>query len=84
MFEIQPNSKKRNRQRSIAISDNLWQEIKDTTQGYMSASGFIRMAIKKRWNKFANGDISYKSLIHSHHCKVARYNSSAKNGSVIV
>ncbi|MBI5002956.1 hypothetical protein HZC31_06220 [Candidatus Woesearchaeota archaeon] len=47
MDEIQPNSKRRNRQRSIAISDNLWNEIKSVTNSYMSVSQFIRMAIQK-------------------------------------
>ncbi len=37
--------KNRNRQRSIAISDNLIKEVKELTRDCISVSGFIRMAI---------------------------------------
>lgn len=37
--------KDRNRQRSIAISDNLIEEVKEVTKDCISVSGFIRMAI---------------------------------------
>ena len=43
--------KKRNRQRSIAISDNLIKEIKDITKDCVSVSGFIRLAIRKEIDK---------------------------------
>lgn len=44
--------KKRNRQRSIAISDNLINEIKDVTKDCISISGFIRMAIVNELEKY--------------------------------
>lgn len=51
MDEIQPNSRRRNRQRSIGISDNLWNEIKSVTNNYISVSQFIRMAIEKELHR---------------------------------
>jgi len=44
--------KKRNRQRSIAISDNLIEEIKKATKGCISVSGFIRLAIVNELEKY--------------------------------
>lgn len=44
---IPENVKKRNRRRSIAISDNLINEIRNSTKGYISTSAFIRMAVLK-------------------------------------
>ncbi len=46
MIDIAPESvRKRNRQRSISISDNLIKEVKRVTKGCISVSGFIRMAV---------------------------------------
>ncbi len=46
MIDIASESvRKRNRQRSISISDNLIKEVKRVTKGCISVSGFIRMAI---------------------------------------
>ena len=39
---------KRNRQRSIAISDELIKEIKKATKGCLSVSGFVRMAVVEK------------------------------------
>ena len=39
---------KRNRQRSIAISDELIKEIKKATKGCISVSGFVRMAVVEK------------------------------------
>jgi predicted CopG family antitoxin len=47
LHDIPPHVKRRNRKRSIAISDNTWEEIKLITKGYMSVSQFIRMAVEK-------------------------------------
>ncbi|HLC73892.1 MAG TPA: hypothetical protein VJH20_04630 [Candidatus Nanoarchaeia archaeon] len=44
--------KKRNRQRSIAISDNLISEIKKVTKDCISISGFIRMAVVNELEKY--------------------------------
>ena len=49
---IPENIKKRNRQRSIAISDNLIEEIKKVTKGCVSVSGFIRLAITNELEKY--------------------------------
>ena len=43
---------KRNRQRSIAISDELLKEIKEVTKGCVSVSGFIRLAVVNEIEKF--------------------------------
>ena len=43
--------KKRNRQRSIAISDNLIKEIESITKGCISISGFIRLAVRNEIDK---------------------------------
>jgi metal-responsive CopG/Arc/MetJ family transcriptional regulator len=44
--------KKRNRQRSIAISDNLIKEIEEITKGCISVSGFIRMAVRNEIDRY--------------------------------
>ena len=50
--EIPECIKKRNRQRSIAISDNLINEIKTVTKDCISISGFIRMAVTNELEKY--------------------------------
>ncbi len=45
--EITAHVARRNRQRSIAISDDMLKEIKTVTKGCISISGFIRMAVMK-------------------------------------
>lgn len=50
--DIPESVKKRNRQRSIAISDNLINEIKYVTKDCISISGFIRMAIVNELEKY--------------------------------
>ncbi len=45
--EIPESVKKRNRQRSISISDNLIKEIRDFTKGSISVSSFIRLSVMK-------------------------------------
>jgi len=45
--DIPAHVKRRNRKRTIAISDNTWEEIKNVTKGYMTVSQFIRMAVDK-------------------------------------
>lgn len=42
---------KRNRQRSIAISNRLIEEIRKVTKDYISVSSFIRMAVVKELEK---------------------------------
>ncbi len=54
---ITESVRKRNRQRSIAISDNLVGEIRKATKGAISVSGFIRMAVVnelEKIKKFSN------------------------------
>lgn len=43
--------KRRNRQRSIAISDNLFAEIKKATRSCISVSGFVRLAVVEKLEK---------------------------------
>ena len=51
MDDVLNKVKRRNRQRSIAISDHLIDKIKQITQGAISVSGFIRMAILNELEK---------------------------------
>jgi hypothetical protein len=45
--DIPTHVSRRNRQRSIAISDNLINKIKKITEEHLSVSGFIKMAVIK-------------------------------------
>ena len=45
--EIPAHVRKRKRQRSVAISDEMIKEIKKHTKDCISVSGFIRMAVLK-------------------------------------
>lgn len=52
MLNDKPESvKKRNRQRSIAISYDLIREIQKVTKDYISVSSFIRMAVIEKLEK---------------------------------
>ena len=45
LVDVAPNTTTRNKQRSIAISWELLEEIRKRTKGYISTSSFIRMAV---------------------------------------
>lgn len=45
MIDIYNKTKIKKRQRSIAISDNMVEEIIQITRGYVSVSSFIRLSI---------------------------------------
>ena len=49
--DIPAHVARRNRQRSIAISDDMLKEIRNVTKGCISISGFIRMAVMKELEK---------------------------------
>lgn len=49
---ISESVKKRNRQRSIAISDNLIKEIKKLTKDSISVSSFVRFAVSRELERF--------------------------------
>lgn len=52
--DIPAHVKRRNRKRTIAISDNTWEEIKRITKGYITVSQFIRMSVEKELEKTRN------------------------------
>lgn len=45
MIDVYNKTKIKKRQRSIAISDNMVEEIIQITRGYVSVSSFIRLSI---------------------------------------
>lgn len=50
-LEKQPSSKKRNRRRSFACSDELWEKIELLCKDKISNSSFIRNSIIKELTK---------------------------------
>jgi len=55
--EVPTHVRKRKRQRSIAISDEMLKEVKKATKGCISSSGFIRMAIMNELERRKKLDI---------------------------
>ncbi len=55
-MDIPEYIKKRNRRRSLSISDKLWEEIERSLKDTMSVSGFIKQAIVEKLEK----DFDYK------------------------
>ncbi len=43
------------RNRAFACSDNLWEEIQKSTDGVISVSAFIRIAITKELKRWEDG-----------------------------
>lgn len=50
--DIPEHVKRRNRQRSIAMSDNLIEDIRRTVRDHISLSSFVRVAILNELEKY--------------------------------